>query len=90
MTYPSTAAIVSGTNTLMVALQQLSRQSLAGRLPDVLAGQPVWAVTRDAQGLADAGLAAFAPAGTPAPAWEPAWTAHGTPGVAFGTSNATH
>ena len=74
---------------LLLSLQPLSQQSWAGQLTPVAANEPFWASSRDAPGLVAAGQAVYAPAGTIAPQVEPAFTAHGSPGFAAGTSNAT-
>lgn len=75
---------------LMIALQPLSQGAWSERLPDVAEGAPFWASSSQAPGLAAAGLAEYAPDGTPAPPAEPAWTARGVPGFGAGTSNCTH
>lgn len=75
---------------LMIALTDLSRSSWAGRLPNVHDGDPFWASASDAVSLVAAGQAEYAPDGTVAPPPEPAYTAHGTPGFAAGTSNSSH
>jgi hypothetical protein len=77
------------TQILMVSLQDLSQASWAGRLPDVTAGTPFWASSRDAPSLASAGFAQYAPEGTQAPPNEPPYTAYGSPGFGAGTSNAS-
>jgi hypothetical protein len=74
---------------LMVSVVPLSQQSWAGQLQNVGTGQPFWASSRDVPGLVAAGQAVYAPSGTPAPPVEPAYTAHGTPGFAAGTSNSS-
>ena len=76
--------------TLMLALAPLSQSSWAGRLPDVATGEAFWASSRDVPSLVAAGLAELAPPDTVAPPVEPAYTAHGSPGFAAGTSNASH
>ncbi len=75
---------------LMIAEAELSQSSWAGRLPDVAIGAAFWASSRDAPGLAAAGLASYAPEGTVAPPVEPRWTAWGSPGFGAGTSNCSH
>jgi hypothetical protein len=76
---------------LMTALVPLQQTSWAGRLPNVAPGQPFWAKPHDVQPLASAGYArAWQQGDPPAPAPEPRFTAHGTPGVAAGTTNASH
>ena len=75
---------------LMIAEAALYQAAWSGRLPDVAVGDVFWASSRDAPGLAAAGLASYAPPGTPAPPVEPQWTAHGQPGFGAGTSNCTH
>jgi hypothetical protein len=76
---------------LMTALTELRRIAWSGRLPNVVAGQPFWAKRSDYQPLIDAGYArAWADGDPPAPAPEPPWTVHGSPGLATGTTNASH
>jgi hypothetical protein len=75
---------------LMVALQSLSRASWAGQLPPVTAGAAFWAEARIVASLVANGQAELAPPSTVAPPAEPAWTAHGQPGFAAGTSNSSH
>jgi hypothetical protein len=77
---------------LMVSLssEPLYQAAWSGRLPNVAIGEAFWASSRDVPGLLAAGLAELAPEGTPAPPAEPAWTAHGQPGFAAGTSNSSH
>ena len=75
---------------LMIALRPLAQQSWAGPLPDVADGDPFWASSLDAPGLAAAGFAEYAPAGTVAPLAEPAWTVRGVPGFGAATSNSSH
>ena len=89
MTYPSTPQVVVGLRTLLVALVELEQSGWAGRLPEVMPGSALWARTDQAAELAAAGLAAYAPATTPLPPWEPSHTAHQTPGVGAATSNCT-
>jgi len=74
---------------LMVSLQPLTQQCWAGKLPNISAGEPFWASSRDVPGLIATGQAAYAPAGTIAPPVEPPDTVHGTPGFAAGTSNSS-
>jgi hypothetical protein len=74
---------------LMVSVVPLSQQSWAGELSPVAANVPFWASSRDAPGLVAAGQAIYAPSGTIPPPVEPAYTAHGTPGFAAGTSNSS-
>jgi hypothetical protein len=74
----------------MVATIALKQYSQAGPLPKVAPGQAFWANSRQAPILASGGLATYAPPNTPAPSPEPAWTVHGVPGLAAGTSNASH
>lgn len=79
------------TNVLMTALVPLQQTSWAGRLPNVAPGQPFWCKPIDVTPLTSAGYARAWQAGDPvAPAWEPAYTAHGIPGIAAGTTNASH
>lgn len=75
---------------LMLALAELSQSAWSGRLPNVANGEAFWASSRDVPSLIAAGLAEIAPNGTVAPPVEPAYTAHGSPGFAAGTSNASH
>ena len=89
MTSPSGPQVVNGTQTLMIALAELSQSSLAGRLPDVAPGTVFWSATRDAAGLVAGGLAWYASAGTPLARAEPPYTVHGVAGFAAGTSNAS-
>lgn len=75
---------------LMVALTRLQQTAWSGRLPDVQAGSPFWCKQRDVQPLIDAGYAReWVQGDPPAPPAEPPHTAHGSPGVATGTSNAS-
>lgn len=75
---------------LMIATIALKQYSQAGPLPPVRVGQAFWANSRQAPILAAGGLASIAPPGTPAPPPEPALTVNGVPGLAAGTSNASH
>jgi len=75
---------------LMIALVPLSQAAWSGRLPDIGANEAFWATSRDAVSLVAAGYAEYAPDGTVAPPPEPAWTVHGSPGFAAGTSNSSH
>ena len=86
MTYPDSPQVVVGTRTLLVAMVELKQSTQSGRLPEVAAGQPFWAVTRDTAGLVAAGLAAYAPTGTQLRP-EPPFTVNQVPGLARGTSN---
>ena len=86
MTCPSTPQVVVGTRTLLVAMVELKQSTQSGRLPEVAAGQPFWAVTRDAAGLVAAGLAAYAPTGTQLRP-EPPFTVNQVPGLARDSSN---
>jgi hypothetical protein len=88
MTSPSPAVVV-GTRTLMIALVTLEQQTRSARLPNVAPTQPFWARTDQAAGLVAAGLAAYAPSGTQLRA-EPVLTVSEVPGLAAGTSNASH
>jgi hypothetical protein len=74
---------------LMVSVVPLSQSCWAGQLPPIPVDVPFWASSRDVPGLISAGLAAYAPSDAIAPAVEPAYTAHGTPGFAAGTSNSS-
>lgn len=76
---------------LMTALTELQQTAWSGRLPNVGPGQPFWCKPRDVQPLVDAGYARAWELGDPsAPLPEPAWTANGSPGIATGTTNASH
>jgi hypothetical protein len=75
---------------LMVSQVNLKQYSQAGPLPPVAAGVAFWANSRQAPILARAGLAIYAPEGTVAPPPEPGWTVNGQPGMASGTTNASH
>jgi len=80
-----------GTPVLMTALAVLCQSTWAGRLADVQPGQAFWARYADQAGLIEAGLARGWQAGDPpAPAPEPAYTAHGTAGFGAGTTNSSH
>jgi hypothetical protein len=90
MSTPSTA-IVTGPPVLMTALAELFQTSWAGRLPNVAPGQSFWANPNDVNQLIAGGLARLWQSGDPAaPPPEPPYTANGIPGVAAGTSNASH
>jgi hypothetical protein len=79
------------TNVLMVALTTLQQTAWSGRLPNVQTGHPFWCKQRDVQPLIDAGYAREWVAGDPAaPPAEPPYTAHGSAGIATGTTNASH
>lgn len=82
--------IAPATPVLMIAQMKLSQYSQAGPLPPVLAGAAFWANSRQAPMLATAGQAVYAPPGTVPPAPEPGWTVNGQPGMAAGTTNASH
>jgi hypothetical protein len=88
MTYPDSPQMIVGTRTLMIALRELEQSTRAGRLPEVLAGHPFWARSRDAAGLVAAGLAVYAPTGTQLRP-EPPYTVSEVPGFARRTSNAS-
>lgn len=76
------------TPVLMTALTRLQQTAWSGRLPDVAAGVPFWCKQSDVQPLITAGYARYWQAGDPpAPPAEPNWTAHGSAGVAAGTTN---
>jgi hypothetical protein len=76
---------------LMTALVELQQTSWAGRLPNVAIGQPFWCKYSEVAPLTSAGYARAWQAGDPpAPLPEPKFTAHGTAGVAAGTTNASH
>jgi hypothetical protein len=76
---------------LMVALTELQQTSNAGRLPNVKAGHSFWCKYSDVAPLTSAGYArAWQPGDPPAPLPEPPYTAHGIPGIAAGTTNASH
>lgn len=79
------------TPVLMVALVPLSQQSLAGPLPKVAAGQVFWASSLDQAQLIAGGLARnWVTGDPPAPQVEPPYTVNGVPGLAKGTTNASH
>jgi hypothetical protein len=88
MAYPDSPEVVVGTRTLLIALRELEQSTRSGRLPEVRAGHPFWARSKDAAGLVAAGLAAYAPAGTQLRP-EPPYTVSEVPGLAAGTSNAS-
>jgi hypothetical protein len=75
----------------MVALTTLQQTTWAGRLPNVTTDQVFWAKQADFQPLIDAGYAREWIEGTdgPLPPPEPAYTVHGSPGLAAGTTNAS-
>jgi hypothetical protein len=75
---------------LMIAETDLYQAAWSGRLPNVTTSEAFWASSRDAPGLAAAGLASYAPDGTPAPPVEPRWCAYGQAGFGAGTSNSSH
>jgi hypothetical protein len=75
---------------LMIAVVPLKQQSWAAPLPDVAAGDPFWAQGNQVESLIAGGLAIEAPPGTTGPPPEPAYTVNGVPGLAAGTSNASH
>jgi hypothetical protein len=76
---------------LMTALTTLQQTAWSGRLPNVAPGQPFWCKPGDVQPLVSAGYARAWQAGDPpAPLPEPPYTAHGSPGIAAGTTNASH
>lgn len=76
---------------LMVALVVLQQTAWAGRLPNVQPGRPFWCKQHDVQPLISAGYAReWVPGDPPAPAPEPPYTANGIPGIAAGTTNASH
>jgi hypothetical protein len=79
------------TPVLMVALTVLAQSTWQGRRPDVQAGQSFWARHADHDGLVAGNLARDWQPGDPAaPSIEPPWTVHGQPGLAKGTTNASH
>jgi hypothetical protein len=74
----------------MTALTELQQTAWSGRLPDVAPGQPFWCKQSDVTPLINAGYAREWTEGDPAaPPPEPPYTAHGIPGIAAGTSNAS-
>lgn len=75
---------------LMISLVPLRQQSLAGPLPNVPANTAFWAQDYQVDSLITGGLAVEAPPGTVAPPAEPPYTVNGVPGLAAGTSNASH
>lgn len=76
--------------TLMIATVRLKQWTQSGPLPFVPAGQAFWADAAQAPQLVAAGLATIAPPNTPAPQQEPDYTVNSVPGLATGTSNASH
>lgn len=76
---------------LMTALTLLQQTAWSGRLPNVQPGATFWCKPVDVAPLTSAGYARAWQAGDPpAPPWEPPWTVHGSPGLAAGTTNASH
>lgn len=75
---------------LMISLVPLRQWSLAGPLPPIPAGTAFWAQDTQENSLIIGGLAIPAPPNTPAPPPEPPYTVNGVPGLAKGTSNASH
>lgn len=87
MTTPSSPYVP----VLMTALTELQQTAWSGRLPNVAPGQPFWCKQQDVGPLTSAGYARAWQQGDPvAPLPEPPYTAHGTPGIAAGTTNASH
>jgi hypothetical protein len=85
MTYPP------GIPVLMTALAELFQATWSGRLPNVAPGQAFWAKDTDVAQLIAGGLARLWQAGDPAaPPPEPPHTVNSVPGLAAGTSNASH
>lgn len=79
------------TPVLMVALMPLKQWSQAGPLPPVSTGQSFWANSRQSASLISGGLARLWMTGDPAaPPPEPPHTVVMVPGLATGTSNASH
>ncbi|MGH3300966.1 MAG: hypothetical protein ACRDOK_04610 [Streptosporangiaceae bacterium] len=74
---------------LMVAIQELYQVLWSQRLPNVQPGSLFWARYNDAVLLLAVGMAVIAPAGSSL-APEPPYSVNGSPGVAAGTSNASH
>jgi len=89
MAYPDSPEVVVGARTLLIALRELEQSTRSGRLPEVLAGHPFWARSKDAARLVAAGLAAYAPAGSQLRP-EPPWTVSETSGAGAATSNASY
>lgn len=75
---------------LMIAQQELRQRTWASPLPDVAPGQVFWADDSQVDSLIAGALAIEAPPGTAAPPPEPPYTVNGVPGLATGTSNASH
>lgn len=86
MTTPSSPYVP----VLLVALVELQQTGWAGRLPNVQVGGSFWCKPVDVEPLISAGYARPWVNGDPVIAPEPPYTAHGTPGIAAGTSNASH
>jgi hypothetical protein len=78
------------TPVLMISLRPLRQWSQAGPLPDVPINTAFWATSTQVDSLIAGGLAVEAPPGTVAPQVEPPYTVNGVPGLAAGTSNASH
>jgi len=75
----------------MVALVELQQTSWAGRLPNVAPGKPFWCKPLDSELLINAGYAReWIQGDPPMPPPEPPYTVHGSPGLAAGTTNASH
>ena len=76
---------------LMIALVPLRQQCMSGPLPPVAVNQAFWADDTQVESLIAGGLAIEAPANySPVPPAEPPYTVNSVPGLAAGTSNASH
>ena len=82
--------IAPSTPVLMIASVPLSQWTQAGKLPNISTGQAFWAKSTQVASLVANGQATVAPANTPVPPAEPAYTAGWTPGLGAGTSNSSH
>jgi hypothetical protein len=74
---------------LMRALIALKQQTMSGPLPNVPVGGLFWADSTDVAALLANGQATLAPPGATLPP-EPRYTVERVPGLAAGTSNASH
>jgi hypothetical protein len=73
---------------LMTAITTLRQNTAVGYLGAIQPGTTFWASAADAPNLLANSMAIIAPPGATARP-EPPLTAHGTPGIAAGTSNAS-
>jgi hypothetical protein len=85
-----TAPVPFQARTLMIATVRLKQWTQTGPLPFIPPGQAFWADAAQAPSLVSSGLATIAPANTPAPLPEPPYTVNSVPGLAAGTTNASH